>query len=90
MVLEHYLKAAKELGLDVDKIYVDMAKLSSEKSLPARNERRCARNSNNLTNSYSYYNSPNTFLRKWRKRMRDFHKKGIVYQSLQKIANSLT
>ena len=39
MVLEHYLRAAKELGIDVDKIYDDMAKALVREEL-TRKERK--------------------------------------------------
>ena len=38
MVLEHYLRAAKALGIDVDKIYDDMAKALVREELTGRNE----------------------------------------------------
>ena len=42
MVLEHYLRAAKELGIDVDKIYDDMAKALVREEL-TRKERKKTR-----------------------------------------------
>ena len=39
MVLEHYLRAARALGIDVDKIYDDMAKALVREEL-TRKERK--------------------------------------------------
>ena len=39
MVLEHYIKAAKALGIDIDKIYEDMAKALVREEL-TRKERK--------------------------------------------------
>jgi hypothetical protein len=39
MVLEHYLKAAKALGIDIDKIYEDMEKALVREEL-TRKERK--------------------------------------------------
>ena len=39
-MLEHYVKAAKALDIDVDKIWSDLAKALVRENLPKRNEKR--------------------------------------------------
>ena len=40
MVLEHYIRAAKALGLDIDKIYDDMAKALVREELTRKEQKK--------------------------------------------------
>jgi hypothetical protein len=70
------------LGLDLDKIYMELCKTLIQeeqlKQVKRENEVGVEMKSDVIENSYM-----GPFLKKWKKRMRDFHEKGIVYQSLQ-------
>jgi hypothetical protein len=70
------------LGLDLDKIYMSCVRplIQEEelKQVKRENEVEVEMKSDIIENSYM-----GPFLKKSKKRMRDFHEKGIVYQSLQ-------
>ena len=88
-MLEHFEKAAKALDIDIDKIYEDMVKPlikeepnqrgkeENETGIKIISERDKVRQDKDIIeNSYM-----GPFLKKWKKRMRNFKEKGIVYQS---------